>query len=145
MWQRTYMRHLLSFDKFWCILAFNEDLYSSKISDYHHLNLHIRTEQFNSNRYTVNPLYNDIRYGSKIRYNVNLVCTKISGSCMFSLIFPCYSPGKHTFYVFVRIASPRRFYQYTKRMIHDKICSKVSNIHALDWFISSFFKTANSI
>ena len=32
---------------------------------------------------TVNPLYNDIRYNTKIRYNVNLVCTKISGSCIF--------------------------------------------------------------
>ena len=36
---------------------------------------------------TVKPLYNDIRYNSKIRYNVNLVCTNISGSCIFSLIF----------------------------------------------------------
>ena len=27
---------------------------------------------------TVNTLYNDIRCNSKIRYNVNLVCTKIS-------------------------------------------------------------------
>ena len=58
---------------------------------------------------TVNPPYNDIRYNSKIRYNVNSVCTKISGSCIFSLIFPCYSSGKHTFCVFARIASPRRF------------------------------------
>ena len=58
---------------------------------------------------TVNPLYNGIRYNSKIRYNVNLVCTKISGSCIFSLIFPCYSSGKHTFCIFVRIASARRF------------------------------------
>ena len=32
---------------------------------------------------TVNPVYNDIRYNSKIRYNVNLVCAKISGSCIF--------------------------------------------------------------
>ena len=32
---------------------------------------------------TVNPLYNDIRYNSKTCYNVNLVCTKISGSCIF--------------------------------------------------------------
>ena len=32
---------------------------------------------------TVNSLYNDIRYKSKIRYNVNLVCTKISGLCIF--------------------------------------------------------------
>ena len=44
--------------------------------------------------YTVNPLYNDIRYYSKIRYNVSLVCTKISGSCIFSLLFPYYSIGK---------------------------------------------------
>ena len=28
--------------------------------------------------YTVKPLYNDIHYNSRIRYNVNLVCTKIS-------------------------------------------------------------------
>ena len=27
---------------------------------------------------TVNPLSNDIRYNSKARYNVNLVCAKIS-------------------------------------------------------------------
>ena len=52
----------------------------------------------------LNPLYNDIRYNSKIRYNINLVCTKISGLHIFSLIFPCYSSGKHTFCVFVRIA-----------------------------------------
>ena len=56
---------------------------------------------------TVNPLYNDIRYNSKIRYNV--VCTKNYESCIFSLIFPFYSSGRHTFCVFVRIASPRRF------------------------------------
>ena len=54
--------------------------------------------------YTVNPLYNDIRYNSKIRYNVNLICTKISGSHIFSLVFLCYSSGKHTYCVFVRIA-----------------------------------------
>ena len=56
----------------------------------------------------MNPLNNDIRYNSKIRYNVNLVCTKISGSCIFSLLFPCYSSGKHTFCVFVRIASLKK-------------------------------------
>ena len=43
----------------------------------------------------VNPLYNDICYYSKIHYNVNLVCIKISGLCIFSLIFPFYSSGKH--------------------------------------------------
>ena len=48
---------------------------------------------------TVNPLYNDIRYNSKNRYNV---CAIISGSCSFSLIFPSYSSGKHTFCLFFR-------------------------------------------
>ena len=32
---------------------------------------------------TVNPLYNDFRHYSKIRFIVNLVCRKISGSCIF--------------------------------------------------------------
>ena len=49
---------------------------------------------------TVNPLYNDIRYNSKIRYKVNSVCTKISKSCIFSLIVPCYSLRKHKFWIF---------------------------------------------
>ena len=31
---------------------------------------------------TGNPLYNGIRYSSKIRYNVNLVCTKKSADCV---------------------------------------------------------------
>ena len=33
---------------------------------------------------TVNPLYNDIRYNSIIRYNVNSVCTKISGEAILT-------------------------------------------------------------
>ena len=33
-------------------------------------------------RKTTIQQYNDIHYNSKIRYNVNLVCTKISGSCI---------------------------------------------------------------
>ena len=32
---------------------------------------------------TMNPLYNDIRYNSLFRYNVNLACTKICESCIF--------------------------------------------------------------
>ena len=91
---------------------------------------------------TVNPLYNDIRFNSKIHNNVNLVRTKISGSCIFSLLFPCYSSGKHMFRVFVRGDSNK----YTKCIIHKKkTCSKVSVIHALDGSTSSFFITANSI
>ena len=56
----------------------------------------------------IEPPDKNIRYNSKIRYNVSLVCTKISGPCI-SLIFTFYSSGKLTFYVFVRIASRRRF------------------------------------
>ena len=45
------------------------------------------------------------------------------------------------------LESPRRgdSYKYTKRMIHNKGFSKLSNTHALDRSISSFFITANSI
>ena len=43
---------------------------------------------------TVNPLYNDIRYNSKIRYNVNPICTKISGSCIFFIDSPVLFYGK---------------------------------------------------
>ena len=58
---------------------------------------------------TVNPVYNDIRYNSKICYNVSSVCTKSADHVFFSLTVLCYSLGKHTFLIFVRIASPRRF------------------------------------
>ena len=37
---------------------------------------------------TMNPLYNDIRYNSKLCYNVNLVCIKISGLCIFFIDSP---------------------------------------------------------
>ena len=36
----------------------------------------------------MNPLYKDIRYNSKIRYNVTLGCTKISGLCIFFIDIP---------------------------------------------------------
>ena len=58
---------------------------------------------------------------------------------VFSLSVPCYSLGKHTFWIFVSDSK-----QYAKRMIHKK-CSKVSIILALDGSISSFFIAANSI
>ena len=58
---------------------------------------------------TLNPLYKDILYNREIRFNVNLVGTKISRSCIFLFTFPCYFSGEHTFCVFVRIASARRF------------------------------------
>ena len=75
---------------------------------------------------TVNPLYNGIRHNSIIRYNVNSVDTKISGSCIFSVQVPCYSLGKRTFWIFVRIASERRgdSNKYIKCMII-KNCLKV--------------------
>ena len=63
----------------------------------------------NEQNATMNPLCNDIRDNSKIRYNVNPVCTKLRGSCISLLTVPCFSLRKHTFLIIVRIASPRRF------------------------------------
>ena len=52
----------------------------------------------------------DIRYNSKIRYNVNSVCTKISGSCNFFFIdIPMLFFRKTYVCFFVRIALARRF------------------------------------
>ena len=102
--------------------------------------------------YTVNPLYNDIRNNSKIRNNVNLVCTKISGSRIFSLIFPYYSSGKHTVCIFVRIASARRgdSNKYTKRMIHKKLLKSIRyscfrRVHIKFLCNSKFNLTAKSL
>ena len=91
----------------------------------------------------VNPFFNDIRYNSKIRYNVNLVCTKISGSYIFHL-YSRVNLHENIRFVYL-LESPRRgdSNKYTKRMIL-KNCSNVSVIHALDGSISSFFITANS-
>ena len=75
-------------------------------------------------RSTVNPLHNDFRYNSKIRYKLNAVCTFIDSPMLFL--------GKHTVWIFVRIVSPKKY-------------SKVFVIHALDGFMSSFIIIANSI
>ena len=66
--------------------------------------------------YTVNPLCTDICYNSKIRYNANSVYANISESCIISLIDPCCFLGKHTFWIFVRIASPRQFLTNTQNV-----------------------------
>ena len=56
----------------------------------------------------------------------NFVITSIrsaqkSADCVFiSLTVPFYSLGKHTLWIFVRMASPRSFNKYTKRMICEK-------------------------
>ena len=80
----------------------------------------------------MNTLYNDIRYNSKIAYNVNSVCIKISGSCISSLKSPYYSSGNIC--LVYLLESPRRgdSNKYIKRMIHKMNCSKVSVIDALD-------------
>ena len=73
----------------------------------------------------MNPLYNGIRYNSKIRYNVNPSCTKNDGSCISSLTVPVYSLGKHTFWIFLE--SPRKgdSYKYTKRMIYKRTVKNI--------------------
>ena len=60
---------------------------------------------------TVDPLYNDIRYNSK--FVITLICSaQKSGDRVFFIDTSVL--GKHTFCVFVRIASPRRFLQIHK-------------------------------
>ena len=72
---------------------------------------------------TVNPFYNGIRYNSIIRYNVSLVCTKISGSLFF-----IDSPVIFTEIIRYRylLESPRRgdSNKYTKRMIYKRKTKK---------------------
>ena len=58
---------------------------------------------------TVNPLYNDILYNSKNRQTAIRSTQKSADRVFFSLTVPCYSLGKHTFWILVRIASARRF------------------------------------
>ena len=78
-----------------------------------------------SSRTTVHPLYNSIRYNSKIRYNVNLVCTNISGSCIFFIDIPMLFFRKTYVFVYL-LESPQRgdSNTYTKRMIHKKTVQK---------------------
>ena len=97
---------------------------------------------------TVNPLYNDIRYNSKITSSRS--AQKISGSCIFSSTVPCYSLRKHTFWTFVTIASPRRFLHYTKRMICKQLLKKIRYscfrwIHVEFLYHSKFDFTAKSL
>ena len=66
--------------------------------------------------YTVNPL----------KFVIMSICTKTSGSCNLSLTVPCYSLGKNTFWIFVRIAKAILSNKYTKCMIYKKT---VKNIH----------------
>ena len=61
--------------------------------------------------HTVNPLYNNIHYNSKLQYNMDRICTKISGSCIFSLTVPCYSLGKHTFRIFKSVKYTFRIFK----------------------------------
>lgn len=58
----------------------------------------------NPELWTVNPLYNNITYNSKILFKVNLTCTKPVDHGSFLVIFLCYSLGKHMLWILVRIA-----------------------------------------
>ena len=90
----------------------------------------------------VNPLHNNILYNSKIRYNVNLIYTKICGSCCFSLTVPCYFLGNIGFGYLLEAPPLGDSNKYTKCMMYKnkkKNYSKVSVIYALDGSISSFF------
>ena len=67
---------------------------------------------------TVNPFYNNIRYNSKICYNVNLVCTKISGSWVFFIDIPILF-FKKTCFVYL-LESPKRII-YKKKNVFKSI------------------------
>ena len=74
------------------------------------------------NIYTVNHIYNDIRYNSKIRYNVNLVC---SVDRVFFIDIPMLFFQKT--YVFVYLFEwPSRgdSNKFTKRIIHKETVQK---------------------
>ena len=58
---------------------------------------------------TVNPLYNDIRYNSKIRYNVNFCQHKHQRIVYIFIDRPMLFFRKTYVLDIVRIASPRRF------------------------------------
>ena len=63
----------------------------------------LRTLSIRYGSCAVNPLYNGIRYNMKIRYNVNLICTKNQGFVFFFLFF----------FVFFFIDSPMLFFRKT--------------------------------
>ena len=90
----------------------------------------------------VNPLYNNIRCNSKIRYDVYSVCSKISGSCIFFIDSPIIFFRKT--YVFV-ISN-----KYTKRMIHKKMFKSIQyscfrRVHIKVLYNSKFDLTAKSL
>ena len=66
----------------------------------------------------MDPLYNGIRYNSKIRYNVNSVCTKISGSCIWSHVF---LQENIRFGYLLELPHRGDSNKYTKRMICKKL------------------------
>ena len=72
----------------------------------------------------MNPLYNDIRYNSKIRYNVNLIFTKISGLCIFVIDNPMILQKDICFVYLLESSRRGDSNKYTKRMIHKKTVQK---------------------
>ena len=58
------------------------------------LDLHNFWNKIFYNVFTVNPLYKDIRYNSKIHYNVNLVCTETADRVFFFIDSPMLFFGK---------------------------------------------------
>ena len=96
----------------------------------------------------VNPLHNNILYNSKIRYNVNLIYTKICGSCCFSLTVPCYFLGNIGFGYLLEAPPLGDSNKYTKCMMYK---NKKKTIQKYPLFMlwtgpyQVFFIAANSI
>ena len=99
LWERSH-------DKFVAMLEEEYPLYRDVLTPY--IVAIFQVSYYTEINATVNPLHNDIGYNSKIRYNINLTCTRFGISCIFSLTVPCYCLGKHMFWIFVRTALPRQ-------------------------------------
>ena len=98
-----------------CYVIGNYPLQVFLLYAYHVLIVKYRTKLYCS---TGNPLYNDIRYNSIIRYNVNPICTKISGSCIFSLKYHVILWENIRFGYLLESPCRGDSNKYTKRMIY---------------------------
>ena len=101
--------------------------------------------------YTMSPLYSDIRYNRKNRYNVNPIGTKINGSCIFFQKQSHVILWENISFVYL-LESPRRgdSNKYTKRMIYKRTIKNIRylcfrRVHIKFLYNSKFDFTAKSL
>ena len=92
----------------------------------------------------MNPLYNGIRYNSKIHYNVILICTKNHWIEYFFIDNPMLLFGKtYTFGYLLELPHRGDSNKYTKRMIYKRTIKKYPLLKFL--YNSKFDFTAKSL